>query len=165
MTFKLTPDKPPYYESVAQKQIQLSQSKTDLIVVPNGETIIYDTYTIPGNTIKKSGDGLLIQLWANATVITAQAHLLINCNNINIAGAAITNPHIQIIEFYYLYQDEDTATGILQGVIDNGFNLRQLNILTGRDWTVDQLMEIKIQNVNGAISGLASRVQNIFSNT
>lgn len=144
---KLTPQKPPYYENV-QAVKNLIQTKSTLTTVPTAETATYDTFTIPKNTINKTGYGIQIELWVNVVTLANNPRVLINWNGVNIQAPSLAATGLNKIVYTIMWQATDKASTMLEGYSGTTL-IRQFNTATGRDWTIDNDIEIQLSSAAG----------------
>lgn len=160
MGIKLTPEKPPYYET-KPSNTNVIKTKSDLLVPLNGETLLYMDYTIPKNTMNKSGYGLQIDIWQNVTSSVASPRILINWNGATVQSPSLGNVGLNKLQYTIFYNDTAVAIQLLEGYAGSSL-IRQYGLLGGRDWTIDNLIEIKIENTDAVTQLIAATIKTIF---
>lgn len=153
---------PPYYGPGTTPQRQIRIIKSLVTQYTTAATHKYTEYTVPANTITKSGEGISIELHVNYVTVVGGAQIYVKWNGVALVSAAMSNTGLSKLKFTILYNAATTAITLMESYLPTLVN--QYFLATGQDWTIDNTIEIGIVNVStDTTQALASKIEAIFS--
>lgn len=157
-----TQNTPPYYRPISTPLNQLYQNKSGVEEFTTAGLHPYATYTIPANSITQSGQGFTITMVVNYVTVVAGARIYVKLNGIAIQDLAMSGTGLNTVIYTILYNTNTTAVTLAEGYVTS--LLRQYALATGIDWTINNVLEIGINNIGtDTTQGLASTGKNLFS--